>query len=179
MGELLQSDQWYVMAVRMGKEPYVKQKILSNNDEFEVKDFLTPEPPAVKTNFIFLDEDINERYKWLLGYLFIKIKLDYTRYYKILSIDNVYRFLFFSGSSTPANVNEDQIDSLRDYLTGKNSNKKKSMFNLGQEVVIKSGDLADIQGKILQLTKTHVTILPSIGIQHPIRVSLNNVEICK
>lgn len=175
--KLRNNEEWYVMAVRMGKEPYVKEKILNDNDEFEAKDFLVPEPPAVKSTFMFLDEDINERYKWLLGYLFIKIKLNDERYYKILSVDNVYRFLFFSGSSTPANVNEEQVEGLRNYLNGKSVSKKKVKFDLGQEVMIKKGDLADIHGKILQITKSHVTILPIIGIQHPIRISLNSVEI--
>jgi len=179
------NHSWYAMLVRMGKEKTIKQHILKS--DVEIDDIIIPEPPQKATE----DEEFNLRYMILLGYIFVKTKLNVDSYQQLLKIESVYRFLgsirfisdipsVVSMTSTiyfPCRIMEYQIVNLKKYLNGeyKEEIDEKSMFNLGDDVEIISGDLSSVHGKISNLVGNYAYITPQKFFTQTIKVPIKKI----
>ena len=180
-------DKWYAIYVRAGKEKDIKTSILKRTDFLEVKDIIIPEPVKAGKNLTLFEEELNERHINFLGYIFIKLILNASKYNTILEMDFIYRFLgsvFCTKKAVfyvPSVIPQKEIDNVKKYLncTPQSVLKYQSEFKMFQDVMIKRGGLSEIRGKIVELTNSYAIILPSIMLQHPIKVALNNLVACK
>ena len=169
---------WYVLLVRAGKEVDVRDKIYRNKDLFEVEEMVVPEPTT------FSEE---ERYKILLGYVFLKFKLSLPVYHNILGLDAVYRFLgkvYTTNTEyyySPCHIPEHQINNVKTFLSGDavSQEKKQLEFSIGSEVQIVEGDLTSIRGTVVSLTGQYVNIMPKTFFTQVIKVPLSKVACCK
>lgn len=157
-----QNHCWYALVVYMGQEGDIKQRLMK---ELNIKseDIIIPEN-------LVEDEDLNEEtknlYKYYLGYMFVKTELTLDIYHTIVETVNVFRFLgtlISAGQHSiyiPSKVKQFEIDNVKKLLSGKKSGRS-SKFKVHDSVCIKKGDLSDIQGKIIEVGKAHVKVLPN------------------
>jgi transcription antitermination factor NusG len=173
---------WYALVVYMGKEKEIRQKLLAVPG-LNISDTVIPENLFDKT-----DDDLGveafELYQYYLGYMFINFTLSLDTYHRVLEVPSVYRFLGELVKTKthfiyiPSKVKEKEIDIVKNYLSGKKY-LKCLKFKPHDNVLIKKGDLADIQGSIIEVGKTHVKILPnSTFFTKTIIVPIENVVHC-
>lgn len=182
--KLSHSESWYAILVKQGKETRIKERFQELKQQLDIKDFVVPEPPEIKTK----DEELGERYKDLLGYVLIKIVLNIERYNALLQLDNVYRFLgticggsIYSqyASYLPSCIPEKQVYNVRRYLSGEcQPTCIVNKFSLGDEVEIMTGDLATIKGKIIQLSDNYAYITPREIFSQIIKVPIEKLSAC-
>jgi transcription antitermination factor NusG len=175
---------WYAMLVRMGKEQTIKQNILKSK-KLKIDDIVIPEP----INSMVEENDEEAKYKILLGYIFIKLKLDVDSYQELLEIESVYRFLGVVKVKTrlisntrymifiPHRIVERQIVNLKKFLNGdkKETKEKRNEFNVGDEIEIISGDLASICGVIKEISDSYAYITPLKFFTQTIKVPLKKI----
>lgn len=172
---------WYVMQVRAGKEPNIKQHLIEIENDYGIQDLIVPEPLNIEIKAEY-DKEIRDRYKHLMGYMFVKLNLEYSNYIQILQVENIYRFL---GNLcridknivmyTPMFVREREIENVRTYLFDGIKKTEKIEFNIGDKVKIKDGDLIGIEGKIIDINDSYVKIMPESFLQKVIKVSADNL----
>lgn len=170
------TESWYAILVRAGREPSIKQQLLSLEKELEFSDLIVPEPHNLSDY---------ERYKNFSGYIFLKVLLDFIRYTTLLQLEYVYRFLgsiHILGDEIcyiPSLIPEEQISNVRNYLNGKTEPVKKEFaFNVGDEVEITSGDLASLKGSVISLTNNYACILPKSIFGQTVKVPVERVCVC-
>ena len=173
-------DSWYVMQVKAGKEPNIK-KHLTEKNIFGIKELIVPEPLDIKIKTDD-DKELRDRYKHFMGYVFVKLSLDYLTYVQILEIDNIYRFLgnLYRKKNkkimyTPMFIREKEIKRVKSYLFDGAKKKEKEIFNIGDKVKIKDGDLANIEGKVVEVNDDQVKLVPQLFLQKIIKVSSKNL----
>ena len=167
-------EAWYILSVSFGKESDVKKRLLLNKN-LSLKEVIAPEP--------IKDVDI---YQYFLGYAFVKLFMDIDKYVEILETENVYRFLGGVLSITkklhtyiPYKASEKEMDNVRDYLTGVRKLDDKKELRVYDRVIITKGDLSSIKGKILEIKKGYVKVLPEAFFQNVIIVPTASVARCK
>jgi len=172
-------DLWYVMQVKAGKEPEIKKRLYGKEKEYHIKDLIIPEALEIEEELI--NEEDKYRYKTFLGYVFIKLCLDYSKYTDILAIDDIYRFLgsLYKDRKNliyiPSFVPEKQVKNVKKYLNYQTKMIKKHRFKINDLVIIKDGDLAGLEGKIVEIKNDYAKINP-IMFQKIVKVSLNNLS---
>jgi len=129
--EIKNKLDWYILLVHQGFEETIKEQLLQNQKKLEFKEVYTTEE--------------------LPGYVFIRSKEIVKR--------NVSNYLIFDGVLKFLGV---QKQGLQKFTTSqiKNLNiseielkKISPLFKKGDHVVIKKGDLADIDGTIVEISK--------------------------
>jgi len=183
--ERLQANDltWYTISVRAGREQKIRDLIMNQESELGLKDIVVPEPVAKKHT------DELDRYTYLLGYIFVKLVLDIDRYHVLLQIDDTFRFLgnlyyieeLKRHFYIPAPIPEKQIRNVREYLAGalKFVVPKSDKLTIGDEVEIKSGDLASVRGTIANISKNYVSIITKSFFNQLIKVPIEKVAACK
>jgi len=172
------ADLWYVMQVRAGRELEIKKKLVGEENDYKIKDLIIPE--AIEVEHDLVDDDDKNRYKMFLGYIFIKICLDYSKYTDILSIEDIYRFLgsLYKKEKNliyiPSFVPEREVKNVKKYLNYQTKISKKNLFKIGDTVIIKDGDLANLEGVIIEIKNDNAKINPRL-FQKPVRVSINKL----
>jgi len=165
---------WYILSVSFGKEQDVKIKIMKMQKEIDLVDIIAPEPMK--------DTDI---YKYFLGYTFLKLHLTIEKYADILELESVYRFLGNIASINrktvyvPYHVSDREMRSVKEYLSGKKVLENKSEIKVNDRVIVAKGDLSGIKGKVLEVNKSQIKVLPEIFFQNVIVVPTANVAHCK
>jgi len=167
---------WYILSVSFGQEVNVKKKLLTK--KLDLKEVIAPEP-------LINDKDV-DIYKYFLGYTFVKLQLDIDKYFEILEIENVFRFLGSVLAVTkkkcvyiPTKAPEREMCNVRDYLTGARRLNDISEFKVHDRIVVTKGDLSSIKGKILEIKKGYVKVLPEAFFQNVIIVPLTSIAHCK
>jgi len=169
-------DAWYALVNSPGREVDIKNHIIANNDTLNIVDMVIPEPSEGRR------KEEQNRYRYFLGYVFIKTSLNIQKYNKILNIDGVYKFLenlcFDKGKVyIPVCIPEDQMLRLKEYLNGIIIvTKNKNEFDIGDDVEIMSGDLKGINGKIMSLTNNYAGLIAKNGFNQIIRVPVDRIS---
>jgi transcription antitermination factor NusG len=162
-----QKPSHYIVQTRVGREEEVKEKLIEKTDEFGIIKITSP--------------SLDQKYysKFFLGYLFVKMQLDYVRYSNILQIENVYKFLgkYHKHNGDifyiPQSISEKAMQSIETFLFLKEK-CKKLRFKIGDTVIIKEGHLSNIKGQIIDLNCTSAKIKPK-ELHKVINVSLTNL----
>lgn len=178
------TDHWYVMLVKMGREAEVKECILSEECTKEIKEIIAPEPYSVFFNDE-TGENIETRYKHFLGYIFLKTNLSLEKYQTLLSFSSVYRFLGSLEDSKdkkmkyyiPSRIPEEQIKKLKNYLNGYEEENFSSKLKIGSSIEITSGDLASIKGEIISLTDKYATITAKELLGQTVKVPYEKIAV--
>lgn len=124
---------WFILLVRQGFEVVVKEQLSTKTKELHIEEVLIS----------------NE----LPGYVFIRsIEIPHNLIYEFTNLDGVFKFLGVKKNQ-PQKFCNSEINKLR--IPQK---KQKCVFQIGDHVIIKQGDLADIQGDIIELGKRVVKI---------------------
>jgi transcription antitermination factor NusG len=158
----------YIVQTRIGKEEEVKDKLIEKTDEFGIIKIVSP--------------SLDQKYysKFFLGYLFVKMQLDYMRYSNILQIENVYKFLgkYHKNNGNifyiPQSITEKDMQSIETFLFLKEKCKRLH-FKVGDTVIIKEGHLSNVRGQIVDLNCTSAKIKPK-ELHKVINVSLTNLN---
>ena len=151
--------QWYVVIVYAGREEIVKHEIEDNIEG--VEEIIVPK------------NDENE----LLGYIFVKMNLTNEALYKINEIEGVNGFLGKDRKYyIPEPIEEKEIKRLKKSLFNSKKPKDIEVFNIGDTVIIKYGDLASIFGKIVEIKK-RVAKIQSSNFKNLLSVTLDKIEL--
>lgn len=141
----MKRSSWAILLVKQGFEQYVYNQIVSKQTELFVDD-------------VFVSND-------LTGYIFIRsIEMSSQSICQLLTLEGSLKFLGEKNGSIKKFTNG-QINNLNMQITSLSthqSNKTLTSFKLGDKVVIKHGDLSDIEGVIVEISKRVVKIKPSI-----------------
>lgn len=89
---------------------------------------------------------------------------------KVFAIPNVIRYLFWLGK--PAIVKHEEIETLKNDLTGHQSVSDKSSLNVGSDFAIPYGPFKGISGQILNFSNNRMKLeLKSIGLFLTVNIS--------
>jgi transcription antitermination factor NusG len=157
---------WYTLTVIPGYEEYVQKEISS-------KKYLKTENIVVSKSFS--------------GYVFIKTDLQLSNLSKFFEIEGTINFLgrkkaIVNGKKViiPEEISKSQITKI--LATIENSeeqiNLQENKFKVGDEVLVKYGDLSGIRGKIVELKKRTVRIQSDFFQSNSklIRVNVKDIE---
>jgi transcription antitermination factor NusG len=150
---------WYILLVRTGFEQQIKEQLVLRKLEFKIDEV------ALSCEFP--------------GYIFIKSKFKDNNTYNFLEIENTIKLL---GKKTcivngkrmiqPEMFSSEQIEKLS---LVKDQQTKKIAITVGDNVIVKKGDLVDIQGRVVEIKKRIIKIQPDL-FQKIIKVSIQDVE---
>lgn len=131
---------WYILLVRQGFEQYIKEQLISKQKNLAFQEVFTSEE--------------------LSGYIFIRSTT--------ISLQQVSHFLVFEGTlkflgtkkEGPQKFTTAEIKKLS-VTDVELKQTKPSLFKTGDHVIIKQGDLSNIDGIIVEIRKRVVKIKPS------------------
>ena len=158
--------EWYAISVLNGKEQEVGEELLAR---FKIKEMLIPVMEAV--------DEFDDIYKYFSGYIFVKLCLTPNLYNHMADM-NCVKFLGKTRTLLPAAIPKTDINQVKRYIDKNKKNSKKIKIKIDDEVVIKSGDLASVQGKVIEISKRHAKVSPNY-LLNTIKVPLNNLAVCK
>ena len=69
--------------------------------------------------------------------------------------------------------------SVKEYLSGRKILEAKNAIKINDRVIIIKGDLTNIKGKVIEINKSQVKVLPEIFFQNVIVVPTTSVAHCK
>jgi transcription antitermination factor NusG len=154
------ASAWYILTVVPGYEDFVRKEIICNKH-------------LVSKNIVTS--------KFFSGYVFLKIELNKCNLSDFFDIDGTVDFLgkkniFVKGKkiTIPEEISKRKISKMLGIVEDCYEQKIKPnciKFEIGDEVIINSGDLSGIQGIIVDLKKRIVRIKPNIF--------LNNLKLIK
>lgn len=132
---------WYILIVRPGFEQTINEQLILKQEEL-----------CIQESYVSSD---------LSGYIFIRsIEISSRHANNFLVFDGVIKFLGTKNSG-PQKFTTSQINKLKiDNIIIKPS--KSTNFKVGDFVIIKHGDLSDIDGEIIEIRKRIVRIKPSV-----------------
>lgn len=170
-----QTNSWYALLVTAGKESNIKEKLNNKKEELPVLDMVIPEP---------IEKRSEERWKYFMGYIFLKVKLDPDLYHEILSQSYIYRFLgsLHNDKKTrqlyyiPQSIPEKQVNNVRNFLFGE-SIVFDNRLKVGDEVQIISGDLAEIKGKLIDISNNYATLISDTFFNQTIKISIDKIAL--
>jgi transcription antitermination factor NusG len=146
---------WYILLAKQGFENSIKEDIHICKEEFSIEDILVSEE--------------------LSGYVFIRsIEISNDCLHFLLSINGVVKFLgkkHENGKTLLQKFSNSEIDKLR--LQPKKN--MREVFQIGDQIIIKRGDLADIEGRIIEIKKRIVKIQPTI-FHKVVRARIQDIE---
>lgn len=136
---------WYVLLVKQGYELQIKDQLVKKLKELCIEEVL-----------------VSDEFS---GYVFIRsIKAPFNYH---LELDGALKFL--SSSHQPKKFCNKEIERLS------LCPKKKIDFHIGDHVIVKKGDLADIQGQIVKIGKRIVKIKPEF-FEKIVRTRVQDIE---
>lgn len=179
---------WYILAVCPGREIKVRRKIIDGG--FKAEEFIVPDvdvdlKKANEKLYKQISKEIHERCKLLAGYFFLKIELTRDVYVRILELENIYCFLgeyMHNKGRVPRHVPEREMNRVKEFLKCekiKTIQVKKIKYKIDDEVLIVSGYLENIQGRILEILGSNVRVMPSTFSSTSIIVPANVIEKCE
>lgn len=131
-------SRWYILLVRQGFESLVKEQLLSKQKYLKFKEVMTNDLP---------------------GYIFVRTKEIKDRVNDYLVFDGVLKFLGISKEG-PQEFTTEQIRNLN--VSNIELKREQRSFSKGDHVIIKKGDLADIDGTVVEVRKRVLRIQPAI-----------------
>jgi transcription antitermination factor NusG len=147
---------WYILLVRQGFELNIQQQFNSMMKELCIDEVL------ISPN--------------LSGYVFVRsIEIPHHLLSTFLNFDGVLRFLGLKkieGKNIPKRFSNSEISKLS--LQPKKQVNVK--FRIGDKVIIRHGDLVDIQGEIIELGKRTAKI-KSTMFQKVVRTKVQDIEL--
>jgi transcription antitermination factor NusG len=146
---------WYILLVRQGFEETIKQSIDEMMQELAIEEIL-------------ISEDLS-------GYVFVRsTEISHSSINCLLSLRGVLKFLgmkHVDGRKTPKKFSNFEIKKLKI----QQPKCSKEIFKVGDCVIIKHGDLCDIEGSIVEIKKRIVKIKPSI-FHKIVKVRIQDIE---
>jgi transcription antitermination factor NusG len=124
--------------VRQGFESLVKEQLLSKQKYLKFKEVMTNDLP---------------------GYVFVRTKEIKDQVNDYLVFDGVLKFLGISREG-PQEFTTEQIRNLN--VSNIELKREHRSFKKGDHVIIKKGDLADIDGTVVEVRKRVLRIQPAI-----------------
>jgi transcription antitermination factor NusG len=147
---------WYILLTKQGFESSIKDSVCDCMKELCIEEVL-----------------ISEEFS---GYVFIRsIEISQQCVRFLLSVDGVLKFLgkkYVNGKILPQRFKNYEINKLK-LQTKKRTNET---FQIGDQVIIKQGDLADIEGQIIEIKKRIVKIKPTI-FHKIVRAKIQDIEL--
>lgn len=160
--------KWYAISVIAGKENDVKKECLTNVD-LKIIDSISMESDVQA-------EDLS-------GYVFLKMQMNFKKYGIVSNTDSVLNFI---GSAyhrnnvcinIPTVISEHDVNKIRNSAVVEETVKKsKRKIKVGDDVIIKTGDLSSIRGKVVEVKIRKLKIMPESCLGKAITVALKNVE---
>lgn len=148
-------SNWYILIVQQGYELTIKQKIEETSIEYPVEEVeVTVDMP---------------------GYVFIRsVYMCQQSVRKFLSLDGSIKFLGLKKNNVfiPKKFSNREISKLSVH---QQTVTVKKVFCVGDYIIIKRGDLADIQGQIIEIKKRIVKIKPTI-FHKIVRTRIQDIE---
>lgn len=130
---------WYILLVQQGFEQFVKEQLNSRQKELFFNEIQTSEDYS--------------------GYVFVRSnELSQQQVKSFLVVEGALKFL--GSKKNPQKFTTLQIKKLNVSNTELKP-KNTPIFKIGDHVIIKHGDLADIDGEIVELKKRIVKIRPT------------------
>jgi transcription antitermination factor NusG len=143
---------WYILLVNPGFEHTIKEQLLQKQKELSFQEVL-----------------ISDEH---LGYVFVRsIEINQQDIKGFLAIESTLRFL--GTKKCPEKFTTAQIKKLS-VANVELKPTKQIQFKVGDHVVVKNGDLADIDGEIVELKKRVVKIKP-VYFQKIIKVKIQDI----
>lgn len=143
----MKRSSWYILLVRQGFENTIKQQLVERKKDLQIEE-------------ITISEELS-------CYIFIRTcEVPNSSFY--LDIDGTLKFL--GTKNVPQKFSNADISKLSD------EPEKKFVFQVGNQVIVKKGDLCDIQGEIISLGKRIVRIKPAI-FHKIIKVNVQDIEL--
>ena len=154
---------WYVLVVRSGFEETILKELLSKKIDFGINEIM------FSVSFS--------------GYLFIQMEVEPSSFSGILETENVIKFLgekkeYIEGRkvSLPKQITYKEALKLKEVKDENlNIDTKEVQFKIGDFVVVKQGDLTDVQGKIVDIKKRFVRIKPEMFTNKVVKVRLQDI----
>jgi len=136
---------WYILLVKQGYELQIKDQLVKKLNEFCIEEVLVSDQ--------------------LSGYVFIRsIKTPFNYHSEL---DGALKFL--GSNRIPKKFCNKEIERLS------LCPKKKTEFHVGDHVIVKKGDLSDIQGEIVKIGKRIVKIKPEF-FEKIVRTRVQDIE---
>jgi transcription antitermination factor NusG len=153
----MKRQDWCILLVRTGFEQIIKDQFLSKKDEYQIEDI------ACSNEFP--------------GYLFIKSEIVDSSF---LEIENTIKLL----GRTRCVVNGKKVVRAQRFSNSEINKlslirietKRHINIEIGDNVIVRKGDLADISGKVIEIKKRIVKIKPDL-FHKIIKVRVQDVEI--
>lgn len=131
---------WYAVYVKSRSEKKVAIEF-----DFEGVDYYLPLVKRLK--------QWSDRKKWVEEPLFrsyIFVNIDQKKYYDILQIQNVVKYVSFEGKAVP--IRKEQIEAIKYYLKGKDpENIENQIWETGKKVEIIAGSMSGLQGELIDV----------------------------
>ena len=151
----MKKSGWYILLVRQGFEVSIKNRLLAKKEELNIDDVL-------------VSDDLS-------SYIFINcVDINQNTYHSFLCFEGVIKFLGMKrveGKNVPQQFSTKDINKLSEQPKP----EQKTTFQLGDQVKIKQGDLADIEGELVEIGKRIVKIKPVI-FQKIVRARIQDIE---
>lgn len=146
---------WYILLVKQGFETSIKESLDKSLEDLQIEEVL-------------VSEDLS-------GYVFIRsIEILHESLHNFLNLNGALRFLGskrIEGKVTLKRFCNSEINR----LSIRPIKHVKGKYHIGDQVIIRHGDLADIEGKIVEIKKRIVKIKPII-FHKIVRARLQDIE---
>jgi transcription antitermination factor NusG len=145
---------WYILIVRQGFEVFVRNQLISRQKELPLEE-------------VVISQDLS-------GYVLIRsTEITSQNAGSFLIYDGVLKFL--GTKSQPQKFTNRQIKKISFSVSEEVVSPVKSKFKLGDCVIVKQGDLADISGEIVELGRRIVKIKPAI-LRKIVKVRIRDID---
>jgi transcription antitermination factor NusG len=132
--------QWYAIYTRARAEKKVFQFLLEDGVEAYM--------PLIKTL-----RQWSDRKKWVEEPLFrsyVFVFISQKRYYDVLNVDGVVRFVTFEGKAVA--IPPQQIEAIRSFVSeGEEMIANMDKYRIGQEVVVIQGPMKGLEGTLVRI----------------------------
>lgn len=141
---------WYILLVRQGFEQLVREQLLLNKDLLDFKD-------------VVIQSDLS---------CYVFIRTTEIKNQANYLVDGTLKFLG-SKKEGPKKFTTEQIRKLD--ISGVVLKKERPNFKKGDHVIIKKGDLSDIDGVVIEVGKRILKIKPTY-LQKIIKIKIQDVD---
>lgn len=147
--------QWYVLQVPTGKEAEIKKAIEKRNIKAVV--------PIGERLIRRGGKWRTEQYVIFSGYVFVRLRYDFGKFYAISEINKNIRIL--GGGYNPTPLDAEELNTIM-YLSKCLSSLSYVSFNEQNDLIYIKGPLADLKNKIVKIDRRQKKATISIKIAH-------------
>ena len=171
--------KWYIIHSLAGSEKKVAQAITEQAAKKNISDFFSEIiVPIEQVVEVRRGQKVNAEYKFLPGYILIKMKLSDESWHLVRNIPKVSGFL--GSGSKPQPVSEKEIERFLDQMKeGVSSGKNALNFEVGESVKVIDGPFESFVGVVeeLDVEKSRLKVSFSIfGRATPVELEYSQVE---